>query len=496
MMGAPIASSQLDPHADRDRSFEALRATTRSRRRRGLDCAGRRGAVATAMVLSLAAVGACDAPPMTPPVGAGPAPAVIERVAGVGVHGDRARFALKRARTTGPPDVVLEFGSGEGEWPIAGDWDGDGFDTVGVFRPETSSFHLRAGMTSAPADRRVAFGDPRLAPLPVVGDWDGDGVDTFGVYARADSSFRLTDARTTSPSRPPILFGPPRANGGRSRAIGMGTVGTVSGSTTRRRASSTWPMASPGAWPKRRSCSAWPGAVRFRWSETGWATVAIAWGSTSRGAGASACGTHSMRAQRTRPSSCNPGFEAHARWRGAGCPRRRPESDGPQAARGSSLGPLAVERRRRVARGAVIEAAPEVFEAGRAVALGFGVARDPQLGRLDRRRPGFANHVPHHIRPTARSGSARALRSSHAISVPTRPARVGRVEQSAPGERMGACGEGFEGHGSEAKQRRRIQRRCEQLDEAFAAALRKQAPMNPAAASTRASAAKTPVRAR
>lgn len=214
-MGALEPGSILDD-SDLDRGLRMGLRGVAARRCPGLrarDVCLRRVLVGAAALLCGAAI-ACDAqaPRSTPSVGAGPAPVSVRVVTGVGVHGDAARFELKRRRTPGVADVVFQFGSGEGEWPIAGDWDGDGFDTIGVFRPETSSFHLRSALAGGPADRRVAFGDPRMAPIPVVGDWDGDGVDTFGVYARADSSFHLTDARTTSPSQNPFLFGPPRAS--------------------------------------------------------------------------------------------------------------------------------------------------------------------------------------------------------------------------------------------------------------------------------------------
>ncbi len=121
-MGAPTASSELDARADRDRPLEALRAAIRSRRRRVFDCAMRPRAVATAMALSLAAASACDAPPPTPSVGAGPAPDVIERVTGVGVHADRARFALKRIPGRHPNRCLncLRNRARKRAWPTSG----------------------------------------------------------------------------------------------------------------------------------------------------------------------------------------------------------------------------------------------------------------------------------------------------------------------------------------------------------------------------------------
>jgi hypothetical protein len=89
-----------------------------------------------------------------------------------------ARAALQ-AVTFGLPD----------DQPVAGDWDGDGMDTIGVYRGGT--FHLRNSLDAGPADRILTFGvsgDRALA-----GDWDGDGIATVGVYRAADSLFYLSN---------------------------------------------------------------------------------------------------------------------------------------------------------------------------------------------------------------------------------------------------------------------------------------------------------------
>jgi hypothetical protein len=87
--------------------------------------------------------------------------------------------------------VQLAYGL-PGDVPVAGDFDGDGGDTVGVFR--AGEFLLHA--PKAIADTIVRFGAP--GDLPVVGDWDGDGVDTVGVFR--DGVFRLRNANTTGPA--------------------------------------------------------------------------------------------------------------------------------------------------------------------------------------------------------------------------------------------------------------------------------------------------------
>jgi hypothetical protein len=66
---------------------------------------------------------------------------------------------------------------------VAGDWDGDGIDTIGTFN--AGSWALRNSNTAGAADINVLFG---TAPgsRPVVGDWNADGVDTIGVFLPAN----------------------------------------------------------------------------------------------------------------------------------------------------------------------------------------------------------------------------------------------------------------------------------------------------------------------
>jgi predicted chitinase len=77
-------------------------------------------------------------------------------------------------------------------WPIAGDFDGDGRDTVGLYRQAEAAFVVLVdlGVESAP----VPLGTPgRPDALPIVGDWDGDGRDSVGVYQQADGAVARID---------------------------------------------------------------------------------------------------------------------------------------------------------------------------------------------------------------------------------------------------------------------------------------------------------------
>jgi hypothetical protein len=88
-------------------------------------------------------------------------------------------FYLKNANTLGFADVVFPFGQA-GDQPIAGDWNGDGADTIGIFRPSTGQFQLRNDNSEGPADKSFYLGN--VGDVGIAGDWDKDGIDTTGVF--------------------------------------------------------------------------------------------------------------------------------------------------------------------------------------------------------------------------------------------------------------------------------------------------------------------------
>jgi hypothetical protein len=108
---------------------------------------------------------------------------------GIGVYspgdarGFPGLFQLRNEPSAGAPGFNFNFG-GPGDLPVVGDWDGDGADTVGVYRPATGEWFLTS---SSPVS-----GDPGLfaqftfagglMSRPVAGDWDGDGTDGIGVF--------------------------------------------------------------------------------------------------------------------------------------------------------------------------------------------------------------------------------------------------------------------------------------------------------------------------
>ena len=83
-------------------------------------------------------------------------------------------------------NVNTFFYGAPGDIPLVGDWDCDGLDTVGMFRPNNGFVYLRNSNDFGTADLEFFYG--MGGDVPFVGDWDGDGIETPGMY-RPDDGF-------------------------------------------------------------------------------------------------------------------------------------------------------------------------------------------------------------------------------------------------------------------------------------------------------------------
>ena len=104
--------------------------------------------------------------------------------------------------------VVSPFGI-KGDRPFACDFNGDGIDTAGVYRPSTATFYYRDSFAAGAPVHRVRLGNP--GDRPVCGNWDGIGTDTIGVYRSSNSTFYLfntNNPRSTSPVTRVVLGQP------------------------------------------------------------------------------------------------------------------------------------------------------------------------------------------------------------------------------------------------------------------------------------------------
>ena len=83
-------------------------------------------------------------------------------------------------------DHVFHYGT-PGDRPITGDWNGDGTDSIGVFRGGNWYLDVNGNGLWDGGDRAIHFGTE--GDLPVVGDFDGDGIDDLGLFR--DGTFYL-----------------------------------------------------------------------------------------------------------------------------------------------------------------------------------------------------------------------------------------------------------------------------------------------------------------
>ncbi len=97
---------------------------------------------------------------------------------------------LRNSNNQGPGEIEIFYGE-PADIPVCGDWNGDGVETPGVYRPRNATFYLRNSNTQGFADIEFIFGNP--GDVPFAGDWDGDGVDTVGLYRQTTGFVYITN---------------------------------------------------------------------------------------------------------------------------------------------------------------------------------------------------------------------------------------------------------------------------------------------------------------
>jgi hypothetical protein len=93
----------------------------------------------------------------------------------------------------GEADYSFDFGD-FGDQPFVGDFDGDGIDEIGLHRATTAQILLKYDLGAGGADVIFPFGEG--SDTAIAGDWNGDGVDTVAVFRESTGNwyFRLTNA--------------------------------------------------------------------------------------------------------------------------------------------------------------------------------------------------------------------------------------------------------------------------------------------------------------
>jgi hypothetical protein len=109
-----------------------------------------------------------------------------------------------------PPATITTVSFGQaGDLPVAGDWNGDGTDDLGVFR--NGQFILRKPVKPCPACPIVfipiTFNFGQAGDPPLAGDWNGDGIDTIGVLSLSASAVQLRNSNSVGAPDVSFTFG-------------------------------------------------------------------------------------------------------------------------------------------------------------------------------------------------------------------------------------------------------------------------------------------------
>ena len=105
----------------------------------------------------------------------------------------------------GAADVDYYFGN-PGDKPFTGDFDGDGIDTVGLHRESTGLVYFRNSHVQGNADSSFIYGNPGDQILAA--DWNGDTVDTVAVYRPSTGMLFVKLANTQGVADHEYLIGP------------------------------------------------------------------------------------------------------------------------------------------------------------------------------------------------------------------------------------------------------------------------------------------------
>ncbi|HMC11246.1 MAG TPA: VCBS repeat-containing protein, partial [Pirellulaceae bacterium] len=101
-------------------------------------------------------------------------------------------------------DHVFEFGQSN-DIPIAGDWNGDGIRSIGVFRDGRWHFDMDGDGRWSDGDKMAQFG--MKGDRPVVGDFNGDGIEEIAIFRDGKWIIDSNGNRQIDPSDRVIQFG-------------------------------------------------------------------------------------------------------------------------------------------------------------------------------------------------------------------------------------------------------------------------------------------------
>jgi hypothetical protein len=118
---------------------------------------------------------------------------------------------LRNSNSQGIADIRFFFGN-PSDIPLAGDFDGNGCDSLSIYRPSEQRFYIintlganNGGLGAA--DFSFLFGDP--GDKPFVGDFDGDGIDEVGLHRESTGFVYYRNTLDTGIASNQFFFGDP-----------------------------------------------------------------------------------------------------------------------------------------------------------------------------------------------------------------------------------------------------------------------------------------------
>lgn len=115
--------------------------------------------------------------------------AAIVRVDNPGLLNSLTTYFITNNKTAGGNSYTVSWGSWPGRWPIKGDWNGDGRDTVGVFWPETAEWFLTNNVNGGSLSYTPFSWGQRTA-VPMSGDWLVNNADRPIILDKYPNSFQ------------------------------------------------------------------------------------------------------------------------------------------------------------------------------------------------------------------------------------------------------------------------------------------------------------------
>ena len=111
-------------------------------------------------------------------------------------------YFLRNSLSAGSADVVVAYGRATDQ-VLVGDWDGNGTDTLTIRRG--NQYFLSNCFHGGEADQTIAYGT--VSDTVLVGDWDGDGKDTLAV--RRGSTYYIKNSIAGGQADRTVVLGRP-----------------------------------------------------------------------------------------------------------------------------------------------------------------------------------------------------------------------------------------------------------------------------------------------